>query len=560
MNKNKIIKKGMVSLGPLFLIMLCFCCNNLSAIPACTCHINPVSVTDEGNQGDPAANHWGAVNYFFEIGKNDVTVQEYTNFLNAVAKKDLYGLYDSRMNGPRVKLIQRNKADDGNYSYKPVRGKEYYPIVFVNYLSAQRYCNWLQNGALTAEELAEITETGSYELNGATTKIVPVNSEAIYRLPTNNEYHKVTYYKGGGLEAGYYIYPTQSNKILDARTNIRTAPHVANYGLYWTIGYGKNELHPAGAYLKAAGSYGTLDDACNVAQWTSTTNDQGTMLMVRGADWDYWGHHTGIFKESHYLLSSTFRLQLPNQADEHVGFRVVAALPPLNPNTPEFQTARKAYMEANKKYCRANSEYLAAYYMIYNGIQDKYLPIILKQKENGDQLFQAYQEHGRESREYLEAKAQYDKDQEPTNHIWNTHLYSIDYMQDAVKKRDQAEVEYDAARAQYLKSSTQMGHAEDQYDQAINQYDEATKQYIAVASPFLAIEAKWGQDLAEYAESHEVIATGREIDRDREAYFKVSTEKVLEDQPQYEKMLQQFKEAQEQYSKFQCICCPIYSY
>ena len=41
--------------------------------------------------------NFGAVGYAYSIGKYEVTVGQYTAFLNAVAATDTYGLYDSQM-------------------------------------------------------------------------------------------------------------------------------------------------------------------------------------------------------------------------------------------------------------------------------------------------------------------------------------------------------------------------------------------------------------------------------------------------------------------------------
>ena len=52
-----------------------------------------VPVGDPGNAADPATGH-GAVPYTYQMGKSDVTVSQYCQFLNAVAKtSDPYGLY-----------------------------------------------------------------------------------------------------------------------------------------------------------------------------------------------------------------------------------------------------------------------------------------------------------------------------------------------------------------------------------------------------------------------------------------------------------------------------------
>ena len=51
-----------------------------------------VPVGDPGNAAD--ASGYGAVAYTYQIGKYDVTMAQYCQFLNAVAKTDTYGLYN----------------------------------------------------------------------------------------------------------------------------------------------------------------------------------------------------------------------------------------------------------------------------------------------------------------------------------------------------------------------------------------------------------------------------------------------------------------------------------
>ena len=45
----------------------------------------------------PIATGYGAVGYVYQMGKYDVTVGQYCQFLNAVAATDTYGLYNSYM-------------------------------------------------------------------------------------------------------------------------------------------------------------------------------------------------------------------------------------------------------------------------------------------------------------------------------------------------------------------------------------------------------------------------------------------------------------------------------
>src|ERR1700756_3168122 len=63
--------------------------------------IATVPVGNLSNPPDPANTPFfpgiGSVSYNYSIGQYDVTVGQYTAFLNAVAATDTYGLYDSGM-------------------------------------------------------------------------------------------------------------------------------------------------------------------------------------------------------------------------------------------------------------------------------------------------------------------------------------------------------------------------------------------------------------------------------------------------------------------------------
>src|SRR4051794_22641108 len=57
-----------------------------------------VLVGNAGNPNDPASGGlYGDVPYIYNVGKYNVTVAQYTAFLNAVAATDTYALYNSQM-------------------------------------------------------------------------------------------------------------------------------------------------------------------------------------------------------------------------------------------------------------------------------------------------------------------------------------------------------------------------------------------------------------------------------------------------------------------------------
>lgn len=61
-------------------------------LPAHAISIDLVPVGNAGNANDAGGSGIGAVAYDYQIGKYDVTIGQYTAFLNAVAATDTYPL------------------------------------------------------------------------------------------------------------------------------------------------------------------------------------------------------------------------------------------------------------------------------------------------------------------------------------------------------------------------------------------------------------------------------------------------------------------------------------
>ena len=78
----------------IFWIVLFVCPATLAS--AGTISIPLVTVGDPGNVADPATGY-GSVGYAYHMGEYDVTIGDYTAFLNAVAQMDTYGLYNTAM-------------------------------------------------------------------------------------------------------------------------------------------------------------------------------------------------------------------------------------------------------------------------------------------------------------------------------------------------------------------------------------------------------------------------------------------------------------------------------
>lgn len=573
------------------------------AAPAEISTINPVHVGDAGNQGDSNFYGWGRVYYEFWIGKNDVTVEEYATFLNTVAKKDRLGLYDSRMWSNRWQLIERLGPDaQGNFHYQANKATSRYPIIFINYKNAQRYCNWLENGKPNGDEVAGITETGTYDLLGPSNIIAPAKKEATFRLPTNSEYHKVTYYKGGSLNAGFYKYPTQTDTPPTSHSMDLNGPHNVNIGLSSQGTESHNFLQNVGNSIHlvtfpnetydgsnphSTGFYGTHDDGSNVAQWTSTTDTSGTWLVVGGADWDYWDHNMNMWDSFYYASSTSIRLQKPDNADEHVGFRVVAVeqkpqdpsplkpsldtrpLPePTSKTTPdstletqkekEFQVARDAYIIANEAYHKANDQFLNAY-KPYKDYMDFYVPFSLSEKIKSELLLQAYQYHGRSSEEYTDALSNFKARDIDFRGEWPHEQQVVSDMIVAMEIQSAAALKYLQAQTLYLTTCRQINHQEDDYDKEINQYNTSVKKLIDASKNFFTKDNEWNIAMEDYRWANYVFAIGLSKwgDESVDQHLLSATERYQSADPLRQQALHYFLKAREEYYNSQGLPLPF---
>ena len=172
---------------------------------------NFVLVSDPNNA--PNSNNYGSVDYLYYIGKYEITNDQYINYLNNTAKTDTYLAYDPNMSSdPRGGIIRSGSAGSYVYSAKPNMGNK--PAIYINWFRAARYCNWLHNNKPSyGRQDIYTTEDGAYHLCGANQGIVPRQNNALYWIPTEDEWIKAGYYKGNGINNGYYNYATQNDSV-----------------------------------------------------------------------------------------------------------------------------------------------------------------------------------------------------------------------------------------------------------------------------------------------------------------------------------------------------------
>jgi len=267
---------------------------NLQAQPLI--NIQTVTVGDAG---------YGNVADVFAIGKYEVTISQYSTFLNSVASvtSDSYivDLWNANMTSD-LNIAGISRSGSGTladpYSYSVI-GSGNRPISYVSWFDAARFANWMNNGATNGAS----TETGAYTLNGATSGVaVTKNAEATWWIPSEIEWNKAAYYKGGTSES-YWVYPTQSDTA--PGNNIGSLPNQANYyvgsnptGVYsvsQSSSYEPNQnyLTEVGSFSSSASGYGTYDQGGNVAEWADDVFyldvDDGVIIEARGLSGGGWG-------------------------------------------------------------------------------------------------------------------------------------------------------------------------------------------------------------------------------------------------------------------------------
>lgn len=282
----------------------------IPVLASATVTIDWVTVGNPGNAPDSTG--YGAVGYTYNIGKNEVTISQYAEFLNAVAKSDPYNLYrlDMEYDSAVAGIARSGSGTVGDpYSYGVI-GSGNRPVTYVTWFNAARFVNWLHNGQGSGS-----TELGVYNLNGAIKGSFSRQPDAKVWLPTEDEWYKAAYYDptkniGAG---GYWLHANQSDSVSSNRIGDSGAANFLD-------GNHTFEENGLSSYLTEVGAYGadsrshyeTNDQAGNVWEWSGTQVDSKNGL-IRG----------GAFASPESELRSDSRVLIgPTSFSPNVGFRL----------------------------------------------------------------------------------------------------------------------------------------------------------------------------------------------------------------------------------------------
>ncbi len=254
--------------------------------------IPTVYIGNPNNPADPATGY-GSVDHAYRIGRFEVTLNQYSQFLKSVATvpsgSHITALYHPAMAGDKVigGTISRTGAGTVGdpYAYAAI-GDGNRPVPWVTWFDAARMANWLHNGATSSSS----TETGAYTLNGATEGIIPRNRHAAWWIPRESEWYKAAYYDPTlhNDVGGYTTFPTRSNLQPVDEPVPPGAANSANYNSRRPEG---DKLTVVGAYAGSASAYGTFDQGGNVREWTAgvVQPSPGSLSppsrAVRGGSW-----------------------------------------------------------------------------------------------------------------------------------------------------------------------------------------------------------------------------------------------------------------------------------
>ena len=278
--------------------------------------ISLVPVGNPGNANDTTG--YGSVGYNYSIDKYDVTLGQYTQFLNAVAKTDTYGLYNSYMSTDYNTQGIQQTGSPGSYSYSVTGSNPQAancPVFDVTWFDAARFSNWLQNGQGTAATVGQALRDRNRGVHAQR------RHDKRYGKPKCQceVFHPLgkRMVQGGVLQS--LVGNLQHLRNAEQYRAVELAVLVPNDANYYNGGYtdSTNYVTPVGYFSTSPSYYGTFDQSGDVWNW----NDAIISGSYRGLRGGYWSD-----ADSSSLASSVRNYADPTFENHGIGFRVAGSV------------------------------------------------------------------------------------------------------------------------------------------------------------------------------------------------------------------------------------------
>lgn len=271
-----------------------------------------VRVGDKGNPKDPRTGR-GRVDYDFDIGKYELSNQEYADFLNAVASEgDPNGLFKADMQTGVVGGLERIFRG-GTAEYRPKPGWETRPATYVSWFDLARLANWLHHGRpATGRQELGTTEgdegTGAYDTRAFPGQSASFESSGLpsrnvgakFFIPSDDEWYKAAYYSAE--DRRYFKYPTKSDT--PPKPASEQTPAGVNYTLVDKLGEGAPYfVSKVDAFAASESYYGTRQQGGNLWEWIEDWKSKGEGGCWRCDEWTK-GLRGGSFNYTEIGLSA----------------------------------------------------------------------------------------------------------------------------------------------------------------------------------------------------------------------------------------------------------------
>ena len=238
----------------------------------------------------------GSVDYEYSIGKYEVTVSQYMNFIQSFGSDAYVSM--SETSDPLKIMLKTDIGDVAIYSgfshqpnvisynqetgqYSVINDQGQTPITYVSAIAGALYANWLTNGASAgADCLTGVYDFKTYGFTADAFKNAD-RSAGGYMLCSVDEWIKAGYYSPelNGGEGGYYTFATQSDTAPTPSlpTSDANAANIAskNYN-----DVARSYLTDVGSYSNSSSYYGTFDQEGNASEWTDTAYPEGGIISI----------------------------------------------------------------------------------------------------------------------------------------------------------------------------------------------------------------------------------------------------------------------------------------